>query len=200
VAGLQSALHIKHFLEIKESFRNPATTPERAPTDAYPVNKKVSHCFVHKGKELELHCETCGELICTWCALKGGKHQNHDYEELTKAFQKYKEEITSSLDPMEGQVTAIKSALTQFDICCREISNQQKATKHEIHSTFRSLRGILDARETELVSQLDEHTQVKLKHLAAQRNEIETALAQLNSCLHFMRESLRAKLRMREMC
>jgi tripartite motif-containing protein 2/3/tripartite motif-containing protein 71 len=34
-------------------------------------------------------------------------------------------------------------------------------------------------------------TQSKLKSLAAQRDEIETTLAQLHSCLHFTRESLR---------
>jgi hypothetical protein len=32
--------------------------------------------------------------------------------------------------------------------------------------------------------------QSKLKSLAAQRDEIETSLAKLNSCLHFIRESL----------
>ena len=34
-------------------------------------------------------------------------------------------------------------------------------------------------------------TQAKRKGLAAQSNQIETTLAKLNSCLHFMRESLR---------
>jgi mevalonate kinase len=111
---------------------------------------------------------------------------------LTKAFQKYKEEITSSLDPMERQVTTIKKALAQFDVRCGETSDQQATTKDKIHSTFKSLRGILDARETKLVSQLYEQNQGKLKSLTVQRNQIETALAQLNSCLHFMRESLKA--------
>jgi hypothetical protein len=93
---------------------------------------------------------------------------------------------------MERQVTAIKKALMLFDTCHEEISNQQAATEDKIHSTFRSLRRILDAREAKLVSQLDQKSQGKLKSLAVQRNQIETALAQRNSCLHFMRESLRA--------
>ena len=48
-----------------------------------------------------------------------------------------------------------------------------------------------DYRETELIGRLHELTQQKLKDLAAQRDQIETTLAQLHSCLHFMRESLR---------
>ena len=192
VAGLQSAFHINRLLEIKESFHNPAATPEVAePTDLNPVNEKVSHCLVHEGKELELYCETCGELICTWCALKGGEHQTHPYEALNQAFEKYKAEIACFLGPMEKQVTVITKALAQLDARCGEISNQRTATAVNVHTTFRRLREVLDVRETELIGQLDLETQVKLKGLAAQRDQIETTLAQLHSCLHFMRESLR---------
>jgi tripartite motif-containing protein 2/3/tripartite motif-containing protein 71 len=169
----------------------PAATPERAaPTGVIPVIR-ASHCFVHKGKELELYCETCGELICLKCALKGGKHHDHDYEELDQAFEKYKVEMTSSLEPLEKQVTTITKALGKLNARCDEISNQRAATAGNVHITFRRLREILNVRETELIDQLDRMTQSKLKSLAAQRDEIETTLAQLHSCLHFTRESLR---------
>ena len=194
VAGLQSAFHINRFLGIKESLQRPdnpaATLEEAAPTDVNPV-KKASHCFVHEDKELELYCETCGKLICTRCALKGGKHHDHSYEELEEAFRKYKEEIASSLEPMEKQVTIMKETLAQLDARCGEISDQRAATAVNIHSTFRRLQEVLDVRETELIGQLDQVTQGKLKGLAVQRDQIETTLAQLCSCLHFMRESLR---------
>ena len=194
VAGLQSAFHINRFLEIKESLQRPenplATLEEVASTDVNPV-KKASHCFVHEDKELELYCETCGELICMRCALKGGKHHDHSYEDLGQAFRKYKEEISSSLESMEKQVTILKEALAQLDARCGEITNQRTATAVNIHGTFRRLHEVLDVRETELIGQLDQETQGKLKGLAVQRDQIETTLAQLCSCLHFMRESLR---------
>ena len=193
VAGLQPAFHINHLLELHESFQkvDPAATLQgAAPTDVNPV-KKVRHCFVHEGKELELYCETCGELICYICALKGGKHHDHDYEQLDQAFKKYKHEITSSLEPMEKQVSTIKKALAELGACCGEISDQRAATAGNIHVTFRRLREVLDVRQTELIGELDRVTQEKLKGLAAQRDQIETTLAQLYSCLHFMRESLR---------
>ena len=194
VAGLQSAFHINRFLEIKESLQRPenppATLEEAAPTDVNPV-RKASHCFVHEDKVLELYCETCGELICVRCALKGGKHHDHSYEDLRQAFRKYKEEISSSLEPMEKQVTIMKKALGQLDARCGEISDQQTATAVNIHGAFRRLQEVLDVRETELIGQLDQVTQCKLKGLAVQRDQIETTLAQLCSCLHFMRESLR---------
>ena len=60
-----------------------------------------------------------------------------------------------------------------------------------MHVTFKQLREVLDVRETELIGQLDGMTQSKLKGLAAQRDQIETTLTQLNSCLYFIRESLK---------
>ena len=196
VAGLQSAFHINNLLEILEDsankLENAPATPERAtPTDLNPVNK-ASHCFVHEDKELELYCETCAELICYKCALKDGKHHNHDYEELNVAFEKYKEEITSSLEPMEKQVMTIKKALALIEQCCGEISDQRAAIKDNIHVTFRRLREVLTVRETEIIGHLHKITQGKLKGLAAKTDQIETTLAKLDSCLHFMRESIKA--------
>ena len=118
--------------------------------------------------------------MCWKCIAKGSKHHDHEYEELEQAFEKYKIEITPLLEPMEKQVTATKMALAQLDARCEEISDQQAATVSNVHSTFAQLREVLDVRETELVDQLDKVTQSKLKSLAAQRDQIETTLAQLH--------------------
>ena len=194
-AGLQSAFNINRFLEIKESLKNPEipdTLEEAASTDIdVKPAKKVCHCFVHKDKELELYCETCGELICWKCIAKGSKHRDHEYEELVQAFKMYSQEIKALLEPMEKQVTTVKEVLAQLDARCGEISYQRAATADIIHTTFRRLQKVLNARETELISQLDQATQGKLKDLAVLRDQIEASLAQLNSCLHFMRESLK---------
>ena len=147
---------------------------------------------MHKDKELELYCETCEELICHKCALKGGNHHTHDYEDLNKAFERYKEEITSSLEPMEYHVTTIKKALSLIEQCCGEISDQQAAIEDNIHVTFKRLREILTVREAELIGKLHQTTQGKLKGLAAQSDQIEITLVQLDSCLYFMRESIKA--------
>ena len=146
MAGLQSAFQINNLLEILEDA--PATSERATPTDLNPVNK-ASHCFVHEDKALEQYCETCGELICLKCVTESGKHYSHDYEELNTAFQKYKEEIILSLEPMEKQVTTIKKALAQIKQCRGEISDQQAAIEDNIHVTFRRLREVLTVRETE---------------------------------------------------
>ena len=201
VTGLQPAFHINHLLEIQDSVKkldDPAVPLEGAvggatiaATNAASSTHAVKHCREHLEKEIDLYCETCRELVCYKCVIRGGKHQNHDYKEIDQAFLEHKEWIVASVEPMEKQVTTITKALAQLDARCGEISDKRAANKDKVHVTFKRLREVLDVRETELIDQLDGMTQSKLKGLAAQRDQIETTLTQLNSCLYFMRESLK---------
>ena len=77
----------------------------------------------------------------------------------------------------------IKKALALIEQCRGDISDQRAALKDKIHVTFRRLREVLTVRETQLIGQLHKTTQGKLKGLAAQSDQIETTLAQLDSCL-----------------
>ncbi len=108
-------------------------------------------------------------------------------KELAEAFEKYKGEITSSLEPMEKQLTTIGRALARLDTCCGEITDQQVVIEA---TTVKRLHEVLDVRKTELITQLHGITQAKLKDLAVQRDQLETIQAQLSSCLDFTMESL----------
>ena len=194
MAGLQSAFLINRLLEIEQSFQqkyqNPAATPDGAGICDDTI--KVKLCSIHEGKELELYCETCEELTCLRCALKGGKHQKHDYGEIDRAFATYKVEISLLIEPMEKQLTTIKKALTDLDARCEEISDQRATVESSIRTTCSEYSDSPnDSKVAELIDQLHKVTQEKLKSLAAQRDQIETIQAQLSSCLHFMKESLK---------
>ena len=193
VAGLQSAFHISHLLEIQDSVKKlPNSPPDNLEGAVGGVVTETStqFCFQHVKEELKLYCETCGELVCYKCALKGGKHYGHDYAELNQAFEKYMTDITSSIEPMEKRVMIIKNAMALIEQRCGEISDQREVIENKIHVTFRRLREVLTVRETELIGQLHHMTQGKLKDLASQSDLIEITLGQLYSCLHFMRESI----------
>ena len=43
-----------------------------------PKREVTLYCSLHQGKELDLYCETCGELICLHCTVK--KHKDHQYD------------------------------------------------------------------------------------------------------------------------
>ena len=198
VAGLQTAFHINHLLEIQSSFKRIEGTsitvegPEwPGVSDVISTACKVSHCSVHTNKELDLYCDTCEELICLKCALKGGSHHSHDCRELKEAFEMYKKEILSSLEPVDKQLTTVTKALAQLEACCGEISDQEAAIEVTIHRAFNNLQETLDVRKTKLIGQLHEIAQGKLKGLAVQRDQLETTQAQLSSYLLFMGENVK---------
>ena len=127
VTGLQPAFQINHLLEIMEEHKkaaDPPTSAEKAERDSAsltsPDKVKVC-CREHAGKEVKLFCETRGEPVCVKCVIKGGKHNSHDCKELDKAFERYKVEVTASLEPMEKQVTTITKALAERRMLCRDI-------------------------------------------------------------------------------
>ncbi len=198
VRGLQSAFQINEFIEIRDDLKKAKDPiPSQEPgiegeTTSQDHSKKTTHyCSEHAGKELEFFCETCNELVCYKCAVRGGKHRDHDYAPLDEAFDKYKGEITSSLEPMEKQLKTIQTALTQLDTRSREIFDQRVTIEASIHDTIRRLHEILDVRKTELIGQLHQMIQRKLKTLATQRDQMETIQAQLSSCIHFVNESIK---------
>ena len=197
VTGLQSAFQTNEFLRIREDLIKKSDTTvslKGSKVDATlftpSIQKDIPNCFVHVDKERELYCETCGELICYKCVIKGGKHHSHDYDEIKNAYEKYKGEVRPSLEPIEVKLNAVEKALAQIDTRCGEVSEQREVVEDSIHNAISGLHQLLDVRKTKLISVLHRITQAKLKDLATQRNKMETIQAQLSSCLDFVRNSL----------
>ena len=191
VAGFQAAFLVNKLLEIVDEQKKAVAAHEKtesaSPTPVPPGITTVG-CSEHNGREVELYCNTCEKTICFKCIMKEENHHSHDYEELNKGLQ---QEIASSLEPLEKQLGTIKKALQQFDVRHDEISSQQATIETSIHNNVARLHKKLDVRKAELINDLHQLTQTKLKSLAAQRDQLETTQAQLSSCLVFMRENLK---------
>ena len=175
VIGLQSAFQTNHLLEILDQHEK--------------VKQDILYCQQHQNRELELFCETCGELICFQCTIQ--QHNGHKYNLIGEVFEKHKKEIISSLNPAEQQQTLASKALEELDVHCREITDQQAALQVQIRKSSQQLHEIIDLRERELTNKLNYTTQEKLSKIAAQREQIEATLAQLGSCLDKVKENLR---------
>ncbi len=85
---------------------------------------------------------------------------------------------------MSSSLATVEEALAHLDACRDEISNQRAMIEEAIHNTT-----TLDVRKTELISQLHQLTQAKLKSLATQKDQIETIQVQLSRHLHSLMET-----------
>jgi hypothetical protein len=145
VSGLQSAFHINHLLEIVEDHKKEKDAASSEATEGVPAGVAVhqqsshSHCTEHIDEELKLYCKTCSEVICYECAIKDlGRHHNHDYETIGKAFEKYKEEISAYLGPIGNQLTRISKALSDLEACSAKITIQQDSIETSIEEAWES--------------------------------------------------------------
>ncbi len=142
VRGLQSSFQINDLIGIRDDLKKVKDLiPSEEPVvegDAISQAPTTHYCCEHADRELELYCETCSELICYKCIAKGTTFSNtfiadHDYAPLDEVFDKYKGEITSSLEPMEKQLKTIHTALAQLDKRSGEISDQRVTIEASIH-------------------------------------------------------------------
>ena len=195
--GLQSAFHINHLLEIVGKYKKEKDTAIAETTEGVAtgvaLQQQSSHCTEHLDEELKLYCETCSEVICYKCVIKGGQHHNHDYQSISDAFEKYKEEISTFLEPMGNQLSRIDQALTDVETCSAEIDDKQDFVEANIEGTVRELHIVLEARKTNLLNRLQEISRSKHKRLAAQKDQLETTQAQLHSCEGFVRQSIKTE-------
>ena len=155
-----------------------------------PVKKKtVMRCEKHSQKKLKIFCETCQELICSDCTVR--LHQGHQYDLVADTFPKHRDEILSHLQPVREHLDTVNEALQALDTRTNEITDQRMDIEADIHKRINQLLRALEQRRTELIGQLDQITQNKLKHLAAQKDEIELLQTQLSSCLEYVEGSLK---------
>ena len=151
--------------------------------------KKVLHCQKHTKKLLEIYCETCNELICSNCTIR--LHQGHQYDVASDTFAKHKQEITNQLEPVKHHLVTVNQSLLSIDARSKEIQDQRETHQADIHKQIDQLHQALEQRRTELIGQLDQLTQHKLKSLAAQRDHVELLHTQLTSCLEYVEGSLK---------
>ena len=152
--------------------------------------KKVTPRCTKHNKNLKLYCESCEELICRDCTVH--IHKDHKYCLISDTIESHKEEILVSLEPVEKQLEATNTALIGLDGRHDEIVARSVVMGTKIHEAFDEIRRTLEAREAELVAQLEGYTQQQLKKLSAQREEVEILQTQRESCVHFVRESIRS--------
>ena len=156
----------------------------------FDVLKKVTlYCSLHQGKELELYCESCEELICHNCIVK--KHKDHQYDLVSDIFEEQKAKITASLEPVEMQLGTLKKAVRETIRKSKAVNTNREEVEAEINKKTQQLHNAIELGKAELLRELNEETQKMLKELATQKDELETVETQLTSCVAFVKESVR---------
>ena len=145
-------------------------------------------CSSH-GKSLKIYCETCHDLICSDCTVR--IHKGHEYDLVNDTYDKHRQIIESSLQPVREQIVVVTEALTTLTHREKEITCQGETVKQEIHVMIKQIIDLLLQSERKLTEDVDLAVRHKLSMLSLQKRKAETTLGQLTDCFDFVEQGLK---------
>lgn len=190
IAKLHPAFHINSLLEIVNQHTANPMCPSAGEVVEYrkfcdPPSSSIICCSDHDGRVAELYCETCKKMICLRCVIRGAQHNSHDYKDIDESFEKYVEDITPFLEPMEKKMLAVNSVLSSLSDFHEKIAQEHKVIKSDIRENMKQMHDLIDQREKDLFRELNDIITMKLKGISLQKHEMGIFQAQLSSCLEF---------------
>ena len=145
-------------------------------------------CSSH-GKSLKIYCETCHDLVCSDCTVR--IHKGHEYDLVNDTYDKHRQTIESSLEPVREQIVVVTEALTTLTQREKEIAYQGETVKEEIHVMIKQIIDLLLQSERKLTEDVDFAMRHKLSMLSQQKRKAETKLGQLTDCFDFVEQGLK---------
>ena len=146
------------------------------------------NCSSHD-QPLKIYCETCHDLICSKCAIR--IHKGHEYDLVSDTYDKHRQTIESSLEPVREQIVVVTEALTTLTQREKEIAHQGETVKEEIHVMIKQIIDLLLESERKLTKNVDLAVRHKLSILSQQKQKAETTLGQLTDCFDFVEQGLK---------
>ena len=146
------------------------------------------NCSSHD-QPLKIYCETCHDLICSDCTVR--IHKGHEYDLVNDTYDKHRQIIESSLEPVRKQIVVVTEALTTLTQREKEITHQGETVKEEIHVMIKQIIDLLLQSERKLTEDVDLAVRHKLSMLSQQKRKAETTLYQLTDCFDFVEQGLK---------
>ncbi|XP_035682173.1 tripartite motif-containing protein 2-like [Branchiostoma floridae] len=149
------------------------------------------HCEKHKNQELVFYCESCNALVCTACTVvdhRPGK--DHNPVEIATVAQKKKESLQALLQDIDPRLKHVHASVKEIERKMANLVPSKEAATEQTKTYFRQLAYILQNREKEILSQIDEQCRADGKTLQTKKEEIEFELAGLTSAQTFCQQAV----------
>ena len=82
----------------------------------------TSTCQKHEGKQCKLYCFQCEQLICKDCTLVD--HAGHKFDFVRGVTDAFREEVLSSLVPLQDTHASVTTAIARVEDSKKEIRDQ----------------------------------------------------------------------------
>ena len=137
---------------------------------------------------LKVFCFTCTRLICRDCVIDG--HTDHDRKFVRKAAPECRDKLRASLTPLQRGNAEILSAVETVAKREKEILENQSSVEDVIGRSIDELIEALMQRKRQLLHEASVLTEERLSAVRAQQKGLALSLAEAQSMVEFVEQSL----------
>ena len=154
--------------------------------------KGKSYCKRHTSKKLKLYCETCEELICTYCVVFEHVQPDHECSPLEEIAERKREELRKVCEILKSNDSYNTEFYDELAVTSFYLDKNLEEAKSQIHKRKNSVLKFVNARLEKkaqcLIEELENSARLKhqtideeLKrvsdHMAGQRKTYDIAKA-----------------------
>ena len=154
--------------------------------------KGKSYCKKHTSKKLKLYCETCEELICTYCVVFEHVRPDHECSPLEEIAERKREELKKVCEVFNSNDSYNTEFYDDLAITSFYLDKNLEEAKSQIHkrknSVLKFVNALLEKKAQCLIKELENSARIKnqtineeLKrisdHMAGQRKIYDVAKA-----------------------
>ena len=118
------------------------------------------------------------------------EHHDHKYTFVKDAFSKGKESLLKALADTKEKADVLEKAVKGVLEMKRSVHSCANQTKQEVVECCDELTDCIAARKTYLVDRVEEFKKAKLKSLDVQQEQLEKALASVQSSVQFTEKAV----------
>ena len=147
-------------------------------------------CPKHPQERLKYYCQLHDELVCADCLAMEQRHQGHVHTRADDLADDYRRSLHSQLQPLQDLHDSVQTALKTMSSRRKEISANGDSVKEGVKTTVTKLHAFIDAREQDLLEEVEKITQQKLKHHDAHQTYLEGLSSELSRIVDAVSQTL----------
>ena len=138
---------------------------QRSTSDSDMVDGK--QCKQHSSEQLEYVCKSCGEIVCKMC-LNSGEHKEHDCRLLAEVAMEKKEALRQAIDDISQCYARWNEGFDECEELQEHLFDRGRTLESSIKSHFHNIHSSLHAKEEQVLSQVRNEVDTRMKQLKQQ--------------------------------
>ena len=121
--------------------------------------------------ELLFYCETCDQLVCMYCTVKG--HSGHNHDTVKKVVSKHRQELKEITTPVEEMIRGLSTTHDNIEKMGKKIRQQGDEMNKKIDQHYERVILKLTEQKEQLKQNVHNTVSRKVKAVTAQLDEIK---------------------------